>query len=71
MAKKNFCRLINVFRERSELWVYMETVDIALCVLIFVHIYLILRCIVLNEACIIPKNACIILNNKSVAVCVE
>ena len=34
MAKRNFCRLINVFRERSELWVYMETVDIALCVLI-------------------------------------
>ena len=64
MAKRNFCRLSNVFRERSELWVYMETVDIALCVLIFVHIYLILRCIVLNEACII-------LNNKSVAVCVE
>ena len=23
MAKRNFCRLINVFRERSKLWVYM------------------------------------------------
>ena len=42
----------------------METVDNALCVLIFVHIYLILKCIVLNLGYIILKNACIILNNR-------
>ena len=30
MAKQNFCRLINVFRERSELWVYMEIMELFL-----------------------------------------
>ena len=57
IAKQNFCQLFNVICDGSEFWIYMETLVSALCVLIFVYIYLILKCI-------IPKNACIVLNDR-------